>query len=58
MSERIDKSQETMMTSYAEFMADVQASTSHACKSSIAKLSQSFEKRIDALRGRYGISSA
>ncbi|XP_024032321.1 uncharacterized protein LOC21405514 [Morus notabilis] len=54
ISERIDKSQEALMTSYAEFMADVQASTSHAC-TSVTKLSQSFEKSIDALRSRYGI---
>uniref|UniRef100_A0A803R3F5 Uncharacterized protein n=1 Tax=Cannabis sativa TaxID=3483 RepID=A0A803R3F5_CANSA len=57
MSERIDESQEAMMTSYSEFTSDAQASTSYASKS-ITKLSQSVEKAIDALRSRYVISAA
>ncbi|KAL5576586.1 hypothetical protein UlMin_018285 [Ulmus minor] len=44
--------------SYVEFMVDVHANTSHACKSSITKLTQSVEKAIDGLRNCYGISSA
>ncbi|KAL5550813.1 hypothetical protein UlMin_000989 [Ulmus minor] len=58
MSERISETQEALMNSYVEFMVDVQASTSHACKSSITKLTQSAEKAVDGLRSRYGISSA
>ncbi|PON44786.1 hypothetical protein PanWU01x14_263760 [Parasponia andersonii] len=58
MSERIGESQESMMTSYSEFMADAQATTAHASKTSITKLSQSVETAIDALRSRYGILAA
>ncbi|KAF3447877.1 hypothetical protein FNV43_RR08583 [Rhamnella rubrinervis] len=58
ISERIAESREAMMTSYAEFMEDAQATATHACKTSITKLSQSFEKAIDGLRSRYGISSS
>ncbi|XP_004300135.1 PREDICTED: uncharacterized protein LOC101300448 [Fragaria vesca subsp. vesca] len=57
MTQRTTESREAMMASYAEFMADAQASASRACKTSIAELSQSFEKAIDALNIRYGISS-
>ncbi|XP_062076160.1 uncharacterized protein LOC133780419 [Humulus lupulus] len=57
MSERIGESQEAMMTSYSEFIADAQTSTSHASKS-ISKLSQSVEKAVDTLRSRYVISAA
>lgn len=45
-------------TLYSDSIWNVNYSKLSACKSSIAKLSQSFEKRIDALRSRYGISSA
>ncbi|XP_015897368.3 uncharacterized protein LOC107431003 [Ziziphus jujuba] len=58
ISERISQSQEAIMSSYVEFMADVQANASIACKTSITKLSQSFEKAIDGLRSRYGVSSS
>ncbi|KAJ1396881.1 hypothetical protein SESBI_32273 [Sesbania bispinosa] len=57
VSERITESREAMKASYEEFIADAQASASRACKTSIAELSQSFEKAIDSLRNRYGISS-
>ncbi|KAH7514790.1 hypothetical protein FEM48_Zijuj11G0127900 [Ziziphus jujuba var. spinosa] len=72
ISERITQSQEAIMSSYVEFMADVQANASNvsnlqtvtwfvdisACKTSITKLSQSSEKAIDGLRSRYGVSSS
>ncbi|XP_027362868.1 uncharacterized protein LOC113870477 [Abrus precatorius] len=57
VSERITESREAMMASYEEFMADAKASASRASKSSIAELSQSFEKAINSLRNRYGVSS-
>ncbi|KAM1257725.1 hypothetical protein ACFX13_038137 [Malus domestica] len=57
MTQRITESREAMAASYAEFMADAQTTASRACKTSIAELSQSFEKQIDALRSRYGIST-
>ncbi|KAL1315847.1 uncharacterized protein [Arachis hypogaea] len=57
LSERITESREAMKASYDEFMAEAQASASRACKTSITELSQSFEKAIDSLRNRYGISS-
>ncbi|PQQ13328.1 uncharacterized protein Pyn_05472 [Prunus yedoensis var. nudiflora] len=57
MTQRITESREAMMASYAEFMADAQTTASRACKTSITEFSQSFEKAIDALRSRYGIST-
>ncbi|CAL0311754.1 unnamed protein product [Lupinus luteus] len=57
VSERITESREAMKASYEEFMADAQATASRACKTSITELSQSFEKAIDSIRNRYGISS-
>ncbi|VVA17196.1 PREDICTED: kinesin [Prunus dulcis] len=57
MTQRITESREAMMSSYAEFMADAQTTASRACKTSITEFSQSFEKAIDALRSRYGIST-
>ncbi|KAB2632089.1 hypothetical protein D8674_028336 [Pyrus ussuriensis x Pyrus communis] len=57
MTQRITESREAMAASYAEFMADAQTTASRACKTSIAELSQSFEKQIDALRRRYGIQT-
>ncbi|XP_057443654.1 uncharacterized protein LOC130735773 [Lotus japonicus] len=57
VSDRITESREAMKASYDEFMADAQASASRACKTSITELSQSFEKAVDSLRNRYGISS-
>ncbi|KAK9928237.1 hypothetical protein M0R45_025383 [Rubus argutus] len=57
MTQRTTESREAMMASYAEFLTDAQASASRACKTSIVELQQSFEKTIDALNSRYGISS-
>ncbi|XP_040985670.1 uncharacterized protein LOC121233955 [Juglans microcarpa x Juglans regia] len=57
MFERISESREAMKASYAEFMADAQASATRACKTSITELSQSCEKSMDALRSRFGIPS-
>ncbi|KAM1787230.1 hypothetical protein ACFX11_037646 [Malus domestica] len=57
MTQRITESREAMAASYAEFMADAQTTASRACKTSITELSRSFEKQIDALRSRYGIST-
>ncbi|KAF7809425.1 kinesin-like protein [Senna tora] len=57
VSERITESREAMKASYEEFIADAQASASRACKTSIADLSQSFDKSIVSLRNRFGISS-
>ncbi|TKY70132.1 hypothetical protein E2542_SST06419 [Spatholobus suberectus] len=57
VSERITECRDAMKASYEEFMAEAQASASRACKTSIVELSQSFEKAIDSLRNRYGISS-
>ncbi|KAJ7953343.1 Kinesin-like protein [Quillaja saponaria] len=54
--QRIVESKEAMKGSYEEFMAEAQASASRACKTSITELSQSFEKALDALRVRFGIS--
>ncbi|KAL2348807.1 hypothetical protein Fmac_002807 [Flemingia macrophylla] len=56
VSERITESRDAMKASYEEFMAEAQASASRACKTSIVELSQSFEKAIDSLRSRYGVS--
>ncbi|GAB2263642.1 hypothetical protein Droror1_Dr00025776 [Drosera rotundifolia] len=58
ISERIAESREAMQASYAEIIAEAQATASRVCKSSIPDLAQSFEKAIDALRSRYGISAA
>ncbi|GFZ16632.1 hypothetical protein Acr_25g0010410 [Actinidia rufa] len=58
MSERISESREAMKASYTEFLAEAQGSASRVCKTSIPELSQSFEKALDVLRSRYGISSA
>ncbi|XP_028795728.1 uncharacterized protein LOC114751239 [Neltuma alba] len=57
VSERIAENQELMKASYKEFVADAQISASRACKTSVANLSQSFDKAIDSLRNRFGISS-
>lgn len=57
-SERISESREAMKASYAEIIAEAQNSASRVCRTSIIELSQSFEKSIDVLRSRYGISSA
>ncbi|KAG2680490.1 hypothetical protein I3760_11G101400 [Carya illinoinensis] len=57
MFERISESREAMKASYAEFMADAQASATRASKTSITELSQSYEKSMDALRSRFGIPS-
>ncbi|KAI9083823.1 hypothetical protein K1719_034081 [Acacia pycnantha] len=57
VSERIAENQELMKASYKEFIADAQISASRACKTSIGDLSQSFDKAIESLRNRYGISS-
>ncbi|XP_040939282.1 uncharacterized protein [Gossypium hirsutum] len=56
--EKIDESHEAMKASYAEFMADAQATASRVCKTSISELSKSFEKRIDDLRSQFGMPSA
>ncbi|GMJ05998.1 hypothetical protein HRI_004269000 [Hibiscus trionum] len=58
ISEKIDSSHEAMKASYAEFMADAQATASRVCKTSISELSKSFEKGIDDLRNRFGTPSA
>ncbi|XP_054808918.1 uncharacterized protein LOC129311013 isoform X2 [Prosopis cineraria] len=57
VSERIAENQELMKASYSEFIADAQINSSRASKTSIADLSQSFDKAIDSLRKRFGISS-
>ncbi|XP_039046782.1 uncharacterized protein LOC120187056 isoform X2 [Hibiscus syriacus] len=57
ISEKIDSSHEAMKASYAEFMADAQA-TASLCKTSISELSKSFEKGINDLRNRFGMPSA
>ncbi|CAK9323667.1 unnamed protein product [Citrullus colocynthis] len=57
MSQRIYESQEAMKVSYEEFLAHEQESASRACKTSITELTQSFERAIDALRSRFGVSS-
>uniref|UniRef100_A0A7N0UX04 Uncharacterized protein n=1 Tax=Kalanchoe fedtschenkoi TaxID=63787 RepID=A0A7N0UX04_KALFE len=54
MSERITETQDAMKASYAEFIAEAQASASRACKTSIPELSQSVKKSIDGLQSRYG----
>ncbi|KAK8497050.1 hypothetical protein V6N13_029038 [Hibiscus sabdariffa] len=58
ITEKIDSSHEAMKASYAEFMADAQATASRVCKTSISELSKSFEKGIDDLRSRFGTPSA
>ncbi|KAK7407059.1 hypothetical protein VNO78_08699 [Psophocarpus tetragonolobus] len=57
VSQRLTKSRDAMKASYEEFVAEAQTSASRACKTSMVELSQSFEKAIDSLRNRYGISS-
>jgi len=57
ISERMTETREAMKASYLEFMAEAQASASRVCKTSIPELSHSFEKALDVLRNRYGISS-
>ncbi|CAM8876292.1 unnamed protein product [Rhodiola kirilowii] len=57
MSERITETQDAMKASYAEFMAEAQASASRVCKTSIPELSQSLKRAIDGLQSRYGITS-
>ncbi|XP_073131775.1 uncharacterized protein [Henckelia pumila] len=57
ISERIKDGQEAMMASYAEFIAEAQATSSRLCETSIPVLQQTYEKGIAALRSRYGISS-
>ncbi|XVE99946.1 hypothetical protein REPUB_Repub03eG0243900 [Reevesia pubescens] len=58
IAEKIDGSHEAMKATYAEFMADAQATASRVCKTSISELSKSFEKGIDNLRSHFGISFA
>ncbi|GAB2273297.1 hypothetical protein Dimus_008097 [Dionaea muscipula] len=58
ISERIRESREAVQASYAEIIAEAQASASRVCKTSIPDLALSFEKAIDGLRSRYGISAA
>ncbi|XVF52248.1 hypothetical protein PTKIN_Ptkin05aG0003800 [Pterospermum kingtungense] len=58
ISGKIDGSHEEMKATYAEFMADAQATASRVCKTSIAELSKSLEKGIDNLRNQFGIPSA
>ncbi|KAE8698779.1 PAM68 [Hibiscus syriacus] len=58
ISEKIDSNHKVMKASYAEFMADAQATASRVCKTSISELSKSFEKEIDDLRNRFGTPSA
>ncbi|KAL4030942.1 hypothetical protein IC575_009197 [Cucumis melo] len=57
MAQRIHESQEAMKASYEEFLAHEEESASRACKTFITELSQSFERSIDALRSRFGITS-
>ncbi|OMO87870.1 hypothetical protein CCACVL1_08711 [Corchorus capsularis] len=58
MSGRIDDCQEAMKATYAEFIADAQATASRVCKTSIPELSKSFEKRLDNIRSQFGLPSA
>ncbi|XP_010276483.1 PREDICTED: uncharacterized protein LOC104611214 [Nelumbo nucifera] len=53
--DRIGESAQAMEASYGEFIKEVQATTSRACKISIPELMQSAEKSIESLRSRYGI---
>ncbi|XP_022872648.1 uncharacterized protein LOC111391628 [Olea europaea var. sylvestris] len=57
MSERINEGRDAMKASYVEFLEAAQASACRLLKTSIPELSQSFEKSIDTLKSRYGISS-
>ncbi|XP_075518092.1 uncharacterized protein LOC142552263 [Primulina tabacum] len=57
ISERIKDGREATMASYAEFIAEAQATSSRFCETSIPVLEQTYEKGIAALRSRYGISS-
>ncbi|KAK4435543.1 hypothetical protein Salat_0717800 [Sesamum alatum] len=57
MSDQISEGREAMKASYAEFIAEAQATASRFCKTSISELAKTSEKAIDSLRSRYGISS-
>ncbi|KAL3635808.1 hypothetical protein CASFOL_020355 [Castilleja foliolosa] len=57
LSDRINEGRETMKASYVEFMAEVQASASRLCKTSIPELAKTTEKRIASLQSCFGISS-
>ncbi|PIN24758.1 hypothetical protein CDL12_02503 [Handroanthus impetiginosus] len=57
MSDRINEGQEAMKASYAEFIAEAQATASRLCKTSIPELAKASEKGINSLRNRFGISS-
>ncbi|KAM7263009.1 hypothetical protein ACFE04_000692 [Oxalis oulophora] len=57
VSKRITENQEAMKASYAEFMADAQATSSRMLKTSIPEVSKSLEKAVDALHSRYGVRS-
>ncbi|KAK9120390.1 hypothetical protein Syun_018007 [Stephania yunnanensis] len=52
------ESMDTMKASFAEVIADSQASASRICKASIPELRQSMEKAIQGLRYKFGIPSA
>ncbi|MQL77369.1 hypothetical protein Taro_009785 [Colocasia esculenta] len=53
MSEGMTDNIELMEASYADLIAEAQASASRACKVTIPELAQSLEKAIDGLRCRY-----
>ncbi|PKA47794.1 hypothetical protein AXF42_Ash020197 [Apostasia shenzhenica] len=57
MSEKIDENIKAVKASYTEFMAEVQSSSSRACKVTIPGLAQAAEKAIDGLRSRYGVAA-
>ncbi|XP_030454239.2 uncharacterized protein LOC115675638 [Syzygium oleosum] len=56
--EQINETRKAMKATFVEFMDDAQTSTSHVCKTSIPELSQSFDKAIDVLRNRLGVSAS
>ncbi|KAI6701839.1 hypothetical protein NL676_010975 [Syzygium grande] len=55
--EQIKETRKAMKATFVEFMDDAQTSTSHVCKTSILELLQSFDKAIDVLRNRLGVSA-
>ncbi|GFP98823.1 hypothetical protein PHJA_002026200 [Phtheirospermum japonicum] len=57
LSDRINEGREAMKASYAEFMAEAQATASRLCKTSIPELAKTTEKGIASLQSRFGISS-
>ncbi|KAL3497971.1 hypothetical protein ACH5RR_040703 [Cinchona calisaya] len=57
MFDRISETGEAMKASYTELLVEAQSSASRLCKTSIPEIAKSFEKSINSIRHRYGISS-